>query len=63
MIIEELRIQNFKALKDVHLQNLPSMAVFVGKNGTGKTTLFHVFSFLKTCLATNVRSALQRRAD
>jgi predicted ATPase len=36
------------------------MAVFVGKNGTGKTTLFHVFSFLKTCLSTNVRSALQR---
>ncbi|MEZ5430887.1 MAG: hypothetical protein R3F31_06830 [Verrucomicrobiales bacterium] len=32
--------QNFKALKDVHLKNLPPMAVFVGKNGTGKTTLF-----------------------
>lgn len=60
MIIEEIRIQNFKALKDVHLKNLPSMAVFVGKNGTGKTTLFHVFSFLKACLATNVRSALQK---
>ena len=60
MIIEEIRIQNFKALKDVHLKNLPSLAVFVGKNGTGKTTLFHVFSFLKACLANNVRSALQK---
>jgi predicted ATPase len=60
MIIEEIRIQNFKALKHVHLKNLPSMAVFVGKNGTGKTTLFHVFSFLKGCLANNVRSALQK---
>jgi predicted ATPase len=60
MIIEEIRIQNFKALKDVHLKNLPAMAVFVGKNGTGKTTLFHVFSFLKACLAGNVRMALQK---
>jgi predicted ATPase len=60
MIIEEIRIQNFKALKRVHLKNLPSMAVFVGKNGTGKTTLFHVFSFLKACLSGGIRSALQR---
>jgi predicted ATPase len=60
MIIEEIRIQNFKALKDVHLKNLPSMAVFVGKNGTGKTTLFRIFAFLKECLSSNVRVALQR---
>jgi predicted ATPase len=60
MIIEEIRVKNFKALKDVHLKNLPSLAVFVGKNGTGKTTLFHVFSFLKACLSNNVRSALQK---
>lgn len=60
MIIEEIRILNFKALRDVHLKNLPAMAVFVGKNGTGKTTLFHVFSFLKACLAGNVRMALQK---
>lgn len=59
MIIKDIRIQNFKALKDVHLTNLPSMAVFVGRNGTGKTTLFHVFSFLKNCLSHGVRGALQ----
>ncbi|MEZ5329109.1 MAG: AAA family ATPase [Verrucomicrobiales bacterium] len=60
MIIEEIRIQNFKALKDVHLTSLPSMAVFVGKNGTGKTTLFRIFAFLQECLSSNVRVALQR---
>lgn len=59
MTIEEIRIQNFKALEDVHLRGLPPMAVFVGRNGTGKTTLFRVFAFLKNCLATSVRSALQ----
>ena len=47
MIIEELHIRNFKALEDVHLKDLPGMSVFLGRNGTGKTTLFRVFSFLK----------------
>lgn len=59
MVIEQIHIKNFKALKNVELKNLPSLAVFVGRNGTGKTTLFRVFSFLKNCLATNVRIALQ----
>ncbi len=49
MIIEEIRIQNFKALEDIHLKNLPPLSVFVGKNGTGKTTLFRVFAFLQEC--------------
>ena len=60
MIIEEIRIQNFKALKDVHLKNLPAMAVFIGENGSGKSTLFHVFSFLRDCLRKDVRFALER---
>ncbi len=59
MVIEEIHIKNFKALKDIKLKHLPPLAVFVGKNGVGKTTLFRVFSFLKTCLSTNVRVALQ----
>jgi predicted ATPase len=60
MIIEELHIRNFKALEDVHLKDLPGMSVFLGRNGTGKTTLFRVFSFLKECLNSNVKVALQR---
>lgn len=60
MIIEEIHIRNFKALKDVHLIDLPPMSVFVGKNGTGKTTLFRVFAFLKECLNSNVKVALQQ---
>jgi len=50
-------IQNFKALEDVHLEDLPSMSVFLGRNGTGKTTLFRVFSFLQECLHSNARIA------
>lgn len=60
MNIESLRIKNFKALRDVELRNLPPLSVFVGRNGTGKTTLFRVFAFLKRCLQDNVRVALNR---
>ncbi len=58
MLIESLRIKNFKALRDVEIRALPQLCVFVGRNGTGKTTLFKVFAFLKNCLQNNVRSAL-----
>lgn len=58
MNIETIRIKNFKALRNVEITNIPAYCVFVGRNGTGKTTLFRVFSFLKNCLSTNVRTAL-----
>ena len=58
MNIETIRIKNFKALRDVEITNIPAYCVFVGRNGTGKTTLFRVFAFLKNCLAKNVRTAL-----
>ncbi|MDD9822702.1 MAG: AAA family ATPase [Gammaproteobacteria bacterium] len=60
MHIEKIAIQNFKALKSVELTDLPPVSVFVGKNGTGKSTLFKVFSFLKTCLESDVRQALTK---
>ncbi|MDR1157158.1 MAG: AAA family ATPase [Oscillospiraceae bacterium] len=47
MRIESLEIHNFKSLQNVSLTDLPGMAVFVGRNGVGKTTLFDVFGFVK----------------
>jgi predicted ATPase len=58
MNIETIRIKNFKALRNVEITNIPAYCVLVGRNGTGKTTLFRVFAFLKNCLAKNVRMAL-----
>ena len=58
-MIEAIHIENFKALKSIDLTGLPQLAVFVGKNGVGKTSLFRIFSFLKSCLSKNVRVALQ----
>jgi predicted ATPase len=60
MKIESIRLKNFKALKNVEIQNLPKMCIFVGANGSGKTTLFNVFSFLQDALADNIHVALTK---
>lgn len=61
MKIESIRIKNYKMFRDIAITKLPNMAVFLGANGTGKSTLFDVFSFLKDSLVHNVRQALARR--
>ena len=61
MKIESVRLQNFKAFRDVHLKKIPSFMVVVGANGAGKSTLFDVFGFLHDCLKGNVRQALDKR--
>lgn len=61
MKIESLSIKNFKTFKDIKLTDLPPISVFIGANGTGKTTLFDVFGFLRDALQSNVKVALQKR--
>ncbi|MBE9230994.1 AAA family ATPase [Cuspidothrix issatschenkoi LEGE 03284] len=60
MKIESIHLKNFKAFKDVEIKKIPKMCVFVGANGTGKTTIFNVFSFLKDALTDNVHVALTK---
>lgn len=61
MRIERLRVKNFKVFKDVTVSDIPSLAFFVGANGTGKSTLFDVFGFLRDALRENVHAAVSRR--
>lgn len=61
MHIETLRLSNFRAFHDVCMENIPRFSVIVGANGTGKSTLFDVFGFLRDCLTHNVTRALQGR--
>jgi predicted ATPase len=60
MKLESIRLKKFKSFKDVRIDNIPKMCVFVGANGTGKTTLFNVFSFLKDALTDNINVALTK---
>jgi len=61
MIIESIRLNNFKNFRDARIDDIPRFCVIVGANGSGKSTLFDVFGFLKDCLTFNVRQALQAR--
>lgn len=60
MRIESIHIQNYKVFKDSVVKNLPKMSVFLGQNGSGKTTFFDVFGFLSDALQHNVTIALNR---
>jgi len=60
MRVEAIRLKNFRAFRDVDMRDIPGFCVLVGANGTGKSTLFSVFAFLRDAMTTNVTAALGR---
>lgn len=58
MQIESIRLKNFRTFKDITLRDIPRFCVLVGANGTGKSTLFSVFGFLRDTMTTNLTAAL-----
>jgi len=61
MRIDSIRLKNFRMFRDVTLNKLPNCCIFVGANGTGKTSLFDLFGFLYDALTYNVKQALTKR--
>ena len=59
--IESLRVENYRALRKVELNNLTPMTVLLGPNGSGKSTVFDVFNFLSECFQFGLRHAWDRR--
>ena len=59
--IECLRVQNFRALRDVEIRDMTPLTVLIGPNGSGKSTLFDVFAFLAECFEGGLRRAWDRR--
>lgn len=59
--IEYLKVQNFRALRDIELKKLTPLTVLLGPNGSGKSTLFDVFNFLSECFQGGLRQAWDRR--
>ncbi|MBF0127014.1 MAG: AAA family ATPase, partial [Magnetococcales bacterium] len=68
--LEGLRIKNYRALKDVTLGKLwniqpvdplTPLTVVIGKNGSGKSSLFDAFGFLGDCLRVGVEEACDLR--
>lgn len=59
--IEYLRVQNFRALRDVEFKNISPLTVLLGPNGSGKSTVFDVFAFLAESFEGGLRRAWDKR--
>ncbi len=59
--IEKLTIKNYRALRDVTLDDIQPLSVFIGANGSGKSTFFDVFAFLAECFQVGLRKAWDKR--
>jgi predicted ATPase len=59
--IEYLRVKNYRALRDLELKKITPLTVFLGANGSGKSTVFDVFAFLAECFSAGLRKAWDRR--
>ena len=61
MKIISIKIKNYRVFEDIEIEHIPAFCVIIGANGTGKSTLFDVFGFLRDALKNNIRQALQIR--
>lgn len=59
--IEYLKVQNFRALREVEFKDLKPLTVLLGPNGSGKSTVFDVFAFLAECFELGLRRAWDKR--
>lgn len=58
MQIESIVLKNFKSFRDAHMVDIPRFCVVVGANGSGKSSLFALFEFLREAFSSNVHAAL-----
>jgi len=56
-----LHVKNYRALKDVKIDNLQPLSVFLGPNGSGKSTVFDVLQFLADCFNIGLVKAWEKR--
>lgn len=61
MKIVSIKIKNYRMFKNIYIRDIPPFCVIIGANGTGKSTLFDIFGFLRDALKNNIRQALQIR--
>jgi len=60
MKIESIILKNFKAFREIEMNDIPDFCVIVGANGSGKSTIFSVFGFLRDAMSGTINTALAR---
>lgn len=59
--LEYLMVKNYRALKNLELRDITPLTVLLGRNGSGKSTIFDVFAFLSECFTRGLRHAWDSR--
>lgn len=59
--IEQLRVENYRALRSVEVKEITPLTILLGPNGSGKSTIFDLFNFLSECFQFGLRHAWDRR--
>lgn len=58
-MIRSVRIRNFKALRDTGVIRLRDLSVFIGNNGSGKSSVFEALRFLQDAFRTDLAEAFR----
>lgn len=59
--LEYLRVENYRALRNLELKQITPLMALLGPNGSGKSTIFDVFAFLSECFESGLRKAWEKR--
>lgn len=60
-MITGIEVSNFKGFRELKLSGLGRYHVLVGPNGSGKTTFFEIFGFVRDLLRFDIHEAISRR--
>jgi energy-coupling factor transporter ATP-binding protein EcfA2 len=60
-VIRFIRIRNFKGIHDLGPLSLDAFHVLVGPNASGKSTFLEAIDFIRSCIQTNPRQAVEER--
>lgn len=56
-----MKVENFRALRDVEFKDLTPFTVLLGPNGSGKSTVFDAFAFLADCFQLGLHDTWDKR--
>jgi predicted ATPase len=62
-MIKSVRIRNFKAIRDSKTIRFSDLAVFIGNNGSGKSSVFEALQFLQTAFRSGLDKAFEPFGD
>lgn len=58
-MLKSLRIKNFKAVRDSKTIRLTPLTVFIGNNGSGKSSIIEALETYKTIIESNLDTAMR----